>query len=126
MTNENHLDTIYDRDLRIIRIVREFTADGVIAENGSNRGIKLIPSEYFLRRFTRLFDANGLPIYEGDFLRVGMRRADESGWTVEIVAWNDAAGEWGLLDLLTGTEFMQMQRDAELRQLTGKNIFITG
>lgn len=78
------------------------------------------------RRFTQLLDADGRPIFEGDLLSVGMRVGDASGWTVEVVAWNNAAGEWGLLDLPTRTEFMQMQRDQRLRKLTGQSVQCLG
>lgn len=125
MTNGIYPDTIYDKDMKIFRIVREFNNDGtVVVENGSRRGIKLIPSEYSLRRFTKLFDANSLPIYEGDIISTGMRRGDDAGWTEEVVAWQESCNEWALLPMPNfGHEFMQMQHDRQLRKLTGKSIF---
>ena len=74
-------------------------------------------------RFTGLVDRHGHPIYEGDYLHVGMRREDPSGWTTEVVAWNKQSKEWGLLDMKTRTEFMQMQHDPELRELEGESVF---
>jgi hypothetical protein len=120
-------DTVYDKDLKSFRIVRHWNAgkgDGsIIVENGSTRGLMLIPSEFEKRRFTRLYDASGLPIYEGDLLSVGMRLGDENGWTTEVVARRGETGEWALVDQATRTEFMQMQHDYRLRKLTGESIF---
>jgi len=126
MTNGIYPDTVYDHDMKTIRIVREFNADSsVVVENGSTRGIRLMSGEFTLRRFTRLFDKDGLPIYEGDLLRTGMRRDDDAGWTTEIVAWQESCNEWALLPAPAnfGHEFMQMQHDQELRQLTGESVF---
>lgn len=120
-------DTVYDKDLKTYRIVRHWDAgygDGsIIVENGSNKGMRLVRGEFSLRRFTKLCDVDGLPIYEGDLLSVGMRVGDDAGWTTEVVARCGETGEWALVDQATRTEFMPMQRDYRLRKLTGESIF---
>jgi hypothetical protein len=65
---------------------------------------------------TGLLDAKGCPIFEGDLIRVGMRRGDAQGWTLEKVV--RANGRWMLADPKTG-ELMEMQTDMMLRVRVG-------
>lgn len=68
------------------------------------------------RQFTGLLDNCCLKIFEGDLIRVGMRRGDINGWSsvLERVVWLTDDREWGLADSKTG-EKMGMQWDQELR-----------
>jgi hypothetical protein len=67
-------------------------------------------------RFTGLLDNCCLKINEGDLIRVGMRRGDDTSWSsrTERVVWSEKDQEWELADPKTG-EKMQMQWDQELR-----------
>lgn len=67
-------------------------------------------------------DKNGVNIREGDIVTCGMRRGDHKGWTDEIVAFNDKAHSWGLLDIQTRSEFMEMVTDPKLIAVQG-NIY---
>ena len=72
-----------------------------------------------MRKDTGLTDKFGNPIHAGDVLRIGMRRGDDAGWSTMVVAWNEAANEWGLLDARwpEKREFGQMQWDERLREI---------
>jgi len=81
------------------------------------------------KEFTGMLDKNGKRIHVGDTLKVGIRRGDERGWSIEMVIkkpfiqrirekikgrefWSD----YQLADPLHG-ERMDMVLDQELREI---------